>query len=650
MCIRDSVYGAALPVAFGERIAIAEDLFSAALPALGLSTSFYAAYFTGLEALFLVASLLVGMFVFATRSDDWVALAYSLMLICFSATFALSTELLAAVSPLWRWPVFIVDMTGKLLIALVLLIFPDGRFVPRWSSWLMIPYTLVSLMLAWSEPLEGFLPRSAEGIGSLLLLSVVASQVYRYQKVSSPEQRQQTKWIVYGVGVVGISLSLFVLIDIFATPFIVDRPTVRLIYRFVMNAAFVFGPVLAIPLSVGLAVTRSRLWEVDYVINRSLAYALVSVSLLLVFVATLFGVQALLRQVLSGEAVVVAVAIAAGICGALFGPIRQTAQQVIDRRLYGIDIDYKEAARQEAASALRREQADEVVQPVSGLDSYGDLRLLDHGGMSEVFLGNHPELRQPVAIKMLPSKLASKSEDYLKRLSREAQAIARLDHRNVIRVHDYQEATDGTAWMVTEYLGGGTLSGQLKEFGRLPLSDVQGYIEQVSEALDYIHQQGLVHRDVKPSNIMLDPITSVTGEVSYRVVLMDFGVAKVLDSAMEMTQTGVIGTLAYIAPEQIQDSAKVDGRADVYALGVTTYELLTGHRPFAARNPAALLISHLNQPAPDVRKDSPDLPPHVALAIQRAMAKTPDQRYDHASDFAAALRGPTPPASLPLAG
>ncbi len=140
--------------------------------------------------------------------------------------------------------------------------------------------------------------------------------------------------------------------------------------------------------------------------------------------------------------------------------------------------------------------------------------------------------------------------------------------------------------------------------------------------------QGFVHRDIKPSNVLLDSNGT-------RAVLTDFGIAKINDAHTVMTVTGyVLGTFDYIAPEQIQESAHVDGKADIYALGVMVYQMLTGEMPFKHSNPGALLIAHLNQPPPNACDILPDLPHHIAAAIQRAMAKKPDERFATATEFA----------------
>jgi serine/threonine-protein kinase len=184
--------------------------------------------------------------------------------------------------------------------------------------------------------------------------------------------------------------------------------------------------------------------------------------------------------------------------------------------------------------------------------------------------------------------------------------------------------------MVMEYLTGKDLSEFLRANGKLSLSQALPLIKQIASALDYAHTQGLVHRDIKPSNVLLD--TTSTNNI--HAILTDFGIAKIIQSNTAMTRTGgILGTFDYIAPEQIQESANVNGKADIYALGVMVYQMLTGEMPFKHNNPGALLIAHLNQPPPDACDVLPDLPYHIGYAIQRAMAKKPDERFSTAAEF-----------------
>jgi serine/threonine-protein kinase len=180
-----------------------------------------------------------------------------------------------------------------------------------------------------------------------------------------------------------------------------------------------------------------------------------------------------------------------------------------------------------------------------------------------------------------------------------------------------------------ELLSGPDLNHLIKEEKRISLSSTVAILRGVADALDYAHQNGLVHRDIKPSNVMLDSST-----IPSRSVLTDFGIAKMVDAHTRITNTaGMLGTFDYMAPEQIQASADIDGRADIYALGVMTYQMLTGCLPFDRPDTGAILLAHLNAPPPDAREIVMDLPRPAARAIQKAMAKNTHERFSSAKEF-----------------
>jgi serine/threonine-protein kinase len=249
--------------------------------------------------------------------------------------------------------------------------------------------------------------------------------------------------------------------------------------------------------------------------------------------------------------------------------------------------------------------------------------------MAEVYSATTPR-HKPVAIKVLRATLAS-DEQFRKRFMREAEVVSGLDHPNIVQVMDFGDE-NGAYYIVMELLSGPDLSSLLRQEKQIPLTKTVELLRGVASALDYAHEKGLVHRDIKPSNVMLDSHTT-----SSRVVLTDFGIAKISDAHTRITNTGMVGTFDYIAPEQIQASADVDGRADIYSLGAMTYQMLTGRLPFERPNTGALLLAHLNAPPPDVRETVRGIPRQTAYAIQQAMAKEPRARYATASEFVSRL-------------
>jgi serine/threonine-protein kinase len=251
-----------------------------------------------------------------------------------------------------------------------------------------------------------------------------------------------------------------------------------------------------------------------------------------------------------------------------------------------------------------------------------------------VYLGYHPHLKREVAIKVLPAHLAT-DQNFRLRFQREARTVAGLSHPNIVHLYDFGDI-DGVYYMVMEYLTGSDLGQTLQQRVRLPLDEALALTGDIAAALDYAHSQGVVHRDVKPSNVMMAQREGVM-----RAVLTDFGIARIVTGSTGITRTGMLGTLEYVAPEQIEESSAVDGRADIYALGVMLFQMVTGELPFKGENPAATVLAHLQKPAPNPRDIVPDLPDYVTGAILRALQKSPDMRFQTAHEFAEAVHAST---------
>jgi serine/threonine-protein kinase len=313
------------------------------------------------------------------------------------------------------------------------------------------------------------------------------------------------------------------------------------------------------------------------------------------------------------------VAVSAAIFGAVFQPARRHLQRFVDQRFYNIQIDYQKTPPPDPFERIKS-------LPHTRLGEYQNLELIGRGGMGEVYKAVHPTLGEPIAIKLLPAALAA-DDAFRQRFEREARLIGLLQHPNIIRLID-SGAENGTLYMVMEYISGKDLGAHLREHGRLTPDEARRPLQEIAAALDFAHTQGMVHRDVKPGNIMLE---------ANRAVLMDFGIAKLVGGQTSLTNTAVLGTLDYIAPEQIQASAEVDGRADIYAFGVVVYQTLTGALPFQNHNPGALLMANLLQPPPDPRELAPQLSMSAAFAIQRAMAKHPNERFGTAVELIEAI-------------
>lgn len=260
------------------------------------------------------------------------------------------------------------------------------------------------------------------------------------------------------------------------------------------------------------------------------------------------------------------------------------------------------------------------------LGPYRIIEQVGMGGMATVYKAFQPSMERYIALKVLPAHYA-RDPKFVQRFVHEARTIAKLEHRNILPVHDFGEE-NGVTYLAMRYLDSGTLKDVLA-LGRLTYGDAARILEQTCAALGYAHQQGVVHRDVKPANVLIDNDGGV--------YLTDFGIAKVLESNLQLTETGAaIGTPAYMAPEQSL-GRKVDGRTDIYALGIILYEMLLGRLPYQADTPMAVALAHIHEPLPLPREINPSIPEPIEAVILRALAKEPDDRYQQASQLAEAF-------------
>lgn len=252
---------------------------------------------------------------------------------------------------------------------------------------------------------------------------------------------------------------------------------------------------------------------------------------------------------------------------------------------------------------------------------------LGRGGMATVYLAHDPRFNRAVAIKLLPHELLHQPT-FRARFEREAKIVAALDIPSIVPVYDYGEE-DGQPYLVMRYMAGGTLAERLEK-GAISLPETARIISAMATALDEAHNQGFIHRDIKPSNVLFD--------LRGNPFISDFGTALIIQSSVKLTDTGgAVGTPAYMSPEQIRGERALDGRSDLYALGIITYEMLSGKHPYQTNTPIGMAVRHIIDPVPRILDSKPNLPPYCQAIITRALAKNREDRFPTATDYAQAL-------------
>lgn len=610
----------------------------ATLQSLGMSATFYAAYQTALVILLAAGSAVAALIIVRFKSDEWVALLVAFTLIGMGTN---------AFQPLWLAARVIGSETPvQFVMAMILAshpltcyVLPDGKFPQKWmvyAAWVWLAWLMVSVFWA-SFPVNLF-NWDGEGFTVYLfallaaLLTGIYALIYRYLHTGNPVKREQLKWVVFSIAVavlVGVGMNIFITFFEQTDP----SPGARLVVDMVTQTLSIFAQ-LSVPAAMVVSILRYRLYDIELVINRSLIYGLLTVILAAVFGILLFGLQAAYRAATGhGNPPTLAVVISTVAVSSIFQPTRKALRRFVNRRLYGMDVDFDEMARR------NRELERSAHMPASGVTNIGGYRgleLIARGGMGEVYKAQHPTLNRTVAIKVL-SAFFKNDDSFNKRFAREARAMAQLRHPNIITIHDYGEQ-DGFPYIVMEYLTGETLSQILARCGRLSLEEALPLLEDLASALDCAHGQGVIHRDIKPSNVIVEPATTLSGGRSQRAILMDFGIARFLTENTMLTASGdVLGTADYISPEQVHGTTELDSRADLYSFAVMTYQVLIGRRLFEHNNTWAMIRSHLEEPPPDPRLHVP-MEEVAAQALLKALAKQPEERFATVGEFVAELR------------
>jgi tRNA A-37 threonylcarbamoyl transferase component Bud32 len=609
----------------------------AALQELGISPAFYTAYRTALVVLLAIGFAVAGIIIFRYKSDEWVALLVAFTLIGQGVN-AFGPLRRVEEIPEFRIPVdFVVSMV-LMGLPLSCYLFPDGKIQKRWMLY-VLGFWFIWLMIStfWASfPVNLFGRTQAETLTyQFSLLAVLGTgiyaQIHRYRNTDSAIKREQLKWIVFGVAVgilVGVGLDIF---DTFFDA-AVSSEGARLIEDLLTLTVSVIAQFM-VPVAVVFSILRYRLYDIELVINRSLVYGLLTIFLVAVFGAILVGLQSLFRAVTGAEnPPTVGIVVATAAVFSLFNPTLSVSRRFVNKRIFGIEVDFSEVARRNA-------KIEKVLHlpshTMANIGSYTGLELIARGGMGEIYKANHPTLNRTLAIKVLSTYL-KEDGDFNKRFEREAEMMTQLRHPNIITIYDYGEQ-DGLPYIVMEYLTGETLSGILKTRGRLSLDESLPLLRDLASALDYAHAQGIVHRDIKASNVIVEPQTTITSGRTHRAILMDFGIARFTGERTKLTLTGdMLGTAEYVSPEQIHGVVDLDGRADQYSLGILAYMMITGRKPFERNNTWAIIKSHLEEPPPDPREVVP-VPDSAAKAIMKALAKKPEERFASAGEFIEAL-------------
>lgn len=610
VCIILFTFISRIPATFDRHLNVAPDI-RAMLDDSGLPANLPAYFTITLEFVTMLTFTGFAVLLYWRRSDDPLALFVGLMLMLTAFIYTGA-----------RAKVPLIDALSVLLIAAgetsqvtFFYVFPDGRFHPRRFRWLILPIFLWRTVV-WGVIYTQNVGQGAVEVGIVVLFMAVGMryQVQRYRQFATPTQRQQMKGLLVGLVVtVTVVASFIFAVNIFGLvdPTNPDQYLLYLALRTVeILALYIF------PLTLSFAILRYRLWDIDLAVNRSLVYGGASLLLAVVFVGAALALQSVLDSAL-------AFAISAVGAGILFNPTRQRMQRMIDRRLYGFRFDQNQ---------LQRRRAEVIIPGLPADGMIGKYRVTDvigRGGMGEVYRGHNGVTH--AAIKILPAHLTNSSEHRI-RFEREVMALQRLKHPNIIPVYDAGQH-NGVFYLAMEYVAGVELGDHIRARGGLGYEDARDVIRDVASALDYMHGQGMIHRDIKSSNIML---RLRDDQETYQAILMDFGLIKMRDAESDLTGTGAIGTIDYMAPEQIQMAHEVDHRADIYALGVVLYEMLTGQKVFKGTL-AQVMFAHIMQPVPNPRDLVPDLPHPVAAAVLKALEKDPERRFQSAGEFAAAL-------------
>jgi predicted Ser/Thr protein kinase len=549
----------------------------------------------------------LAFFIALKRSDERIALITGAAFLGMGIRFS-ALEVIRFL-PGYEAPLLLGVGIFNIISLWALVLYPNGYIYPRIPTLLFLffyVFHVINRFTAWVPILKQMylFVDLASFLFALLL------QAYRYANIYNHVQRQQGKW-----GLIGIMIGIFgyftSLIASYGLGGVEGLPGFLLALMGRVSIVCVF-------FGIAIGMLRFRLYDADLVLNRTLVYGGATLFLGSCF----FALVLLLQRVLSSSNLSgIVTAVAAVAVGLAFQPTRNRLQRFIDRRFFRLRLDLNQL------SEKKQKRRTETGKPPSGVLSGKTMNgiriegLLNRGGMGSVYLGRRGT--QQVAIKFV-ADASNPSDQAL--FEREIEIMRGLAHPNIVHLVESGKVGN-SAYIAMEYVAGQPLDEYLEEQGKLPLDQVRLILGDIASALDYIHARGVVHRDIKPANIILQEM---------RAVLIDFGLAYNVGGSSHSSDSGLIGTLEYLAPEQITSAEHVDGRADVYAMGAITYHLLTGEMPFKGSVPQ-LVFAHLNQPPPDLLTRAPELSPAASFAVLRALSKRPEERFASVGEFVTAL-------------
>lgn len=488
----------------------------------------------------------------------------------------------------------------------VFAVFPDGALRPRWVCWCLGARLFVTANLALNVvPLlnELYIYLDIFMYGVLMV-----AQYQRFCRDRISIERQQTKWVLLGISVGLVFFFLRRLADVHLHE---HHPELYFICYGLSRLA-----VMTIPVAITFALLRYRLYDVDWVLNRSLVYSSLTATVVVVFSLISLASQVFVAWWLrTADAQLMSFGLTTVSVGLLLMPTRAMLQRLVDQHVFRLRLPL-------AASAVARSTSSTPSWEGAQLGSLSMGTMIAHGSIGEVYMATYQGRR--VAVKLLPRQSLS-DEAVCALLQREVRLFQGLSHPNICQMLS-GGVYNSVPYIVMEYVEGEELERVLAARKQLTLAEARLILRDVAAALDYLHERNIVHGDVKPRNILLQDV---------RAVLTDFGTARYLTDATT-AETHLLTTPDYAAPEQLCSSVHATRATDIYALGVVAYRLLTGHKPFTG-NLRQKLLAILHAPPRDPREFVPTLPSATACAILRALDKEPTRRFPTAGAFARAV-------------